>query len=559
MTRVWASMVTACSLLACSAAQSDQTLLFNGVIHTIDPDAPFAEAVLIANGEIVAVGNNDDLAARADTHAYRVDLEGMAVLPGFQDIHLHALEAGLNDSLCFLPDQSALGELESLIADCALNQAGSDWFFASGVNMTALLEVDPNPVARLDGLFPDRPALILDDIGHGAWANSHALSAVGYDQMGVDPPGGILHRSPTGDLTGVVFENAQQALRNAAFPPTSANLARAYEGLLASLDILAENGVTTISDAGGYWPRGHHQVWQRVAEDGLLSVRAHNALYVYPDRDFDAQIAEISALYANNADNLLRFNQVKLYVDGIVLQGTAALMAPYEVDAHNEVRGTGTGFLYFTPAELTRYAQAFAQSGFLLHFHVTGDRGAGLALDAIEASAEPVAGRHRLTHLYLVNPTDQGRFTQLAVAADFQMAPSSLTDEYEAYLAYLLGARAYDRLPARALIDAGALITLSSDWDAESLSPLERIETVVTLPPGRSISVTDAIAMMTLAPAQALGQDDMTGSVTIGKRADLVILDRNPLDVAPDQIGDIAVIATLLDGEPVFDPNGLFE
>lgn len=559
MTRVWASMVTACSLLACSAAQSDQTLLFNGVIHTIDPDAPFAEAVLIANGEIVAVGNNDDLAARADTHAYRVDLEGMAVLPGFQDIHLHALEAGLNDSLCFLPDQSALGELESLIADCALNQAGSDWFFASGVNMTALLEVDPNPVARLDGLFPDRPALILDDIGHGAWANSHALSAVGYDQMGVDPPGGILHRSPTGDLTGVVFENAQQALRNAAFPPTSANLARAYEGLLASLDILAENGVTTISDAGGYWPRGHHQVWQRVAEDGLLSVRAHNALYVYPDRDFDAQIAEISALYANNADNLLRFNQVKLYVDGIVLQGTAALMAPYEVDAHNEVRGTGTGFLYFTPAELTRYAQAFAQSGFLLHFHVTGDRGAGLALDAIEASAEPVAGRHRLTHLYLVNPTDQGRFTQLAVAADFQMAPSSLTDEYEAYLAYLLGARANDRLPARALIDAGALITLSSDWDAESLSPLERIETVVTLPPGRSISVTDAIAMMTLAPAQALGQDDMTGSVTIGKRADLVILDRNPLDVAPDQIGDIAVIATLLDGEPVFDPNGLFE
>ena len=559
MIRVWASMATACSLLACSAAQSDQTLLFNGVIHTIDPDAPFAEAVLIANGEIVAVGNNDDLAARADTHAYRVDLEGMAVLPGFQDIHLHALEAGLNDSLCFLPDQSALGELESLIADCALNQAGSDWFFASGVNMTALLEVDPNPVARLDGLFPDRPALILDDIGHGAWANSHALSAVGYDQMGVDPPGGILHRSPTGDLTGVVFENAQQALRNAAFPPTSANLARAYEGLLASLDILAENGVTTISDAGGYWPRGHHQVWQRVAEDGLLSVRAHNALYVYPDRDFDAQIAEISALYANNADNLLRFNQVKLYVDGIVLQGTAALMAPYEVDAHNEVRGTGTGFLYFTPAELTRYAQAFAQSGFLLHFHVTGDRGAGLALDAIEASAEPVAGRHRLTHLYLVNPTDQGRFTQLAVAADFQMAPSSLTDEYEAYLAYLLGARAYDRLPARALIDAGALITLSSDWDAESLSPLERIETVVTLPPGRSISVTDAIAMMTLAPAQALGQDDMTGSVTIGKRADLVILDRNPLDVAPDQIGDIAVIATLLDGEPVFDPNGLFE
>jgi predicted amidohydrolase YtcJ len=559
MTRVWASMATACSLLACSAAQSDQTLLFNGVIHTIDPDAPFAEAVLIANGEIVAVGNNDDLAARADTHAYRVDLEGMAVLPGFQDIHLHALEAGLNDSLCFLPDQTALGELESLIADCALNQAGSDWFFASGVNMTALLEVDPNPVARLDGLFPDRPALILDDIGHGAWANSHALSAVGYDQMGVDPPGGILHRSPTGDLTGVVFENAQQALRNAAFPPTSANLARAYEGLLASLDILAENGVTTISDAGGYWPRGHHQIWQRVAEDGLLSVRAHNALYVYPDRDFDAQIAEISALYANNADNLLRFNQVKLYVDGIVLQGTAALMAPYEVDAHNEVRGTGTGFLYFTPAELTRYAQAFAQSGFLLHFHVTGDRGARLALDAIEASAEPVAGRHRLTHLYLVDPSDQGRFTQLAVAADFQMAPSSLTDEYEAYLAYLLGARVYDRLPARALIDAGALITLSSDWDAESLSPLERIETVVTLPPDRSISVTDAIAMTTLAPAQALGHDDMTGSVTIGKRADLVILDRNPLDVAPDQIGDIAVIATLLDGEPVFDPNGLFE
>ena len=544
---------------ACAPAQSEQTLLFNGLVHTIDPDMPYAEAILIDDGEIIAVGDNDILAAQADGNAYRVDLEGLTVLPGFQDIHLHALEAGLNESLCFLPDQSNLAELEGLIADCARDQESTEWFFASGVNMTALLETDPNPVVRLDRLFSDKPALILDDIGHGAWANSLALSAVGYDQMDSDPPGGILHRGSTGALTGVVFENAQQALRNAAFPPTEANLGRAYEGLLASLEVLAENGVTSVSDAGGYWSRGHHDVWQRVTDDGLLTVRAHNALYVYPDRDLETQVTEISALYSNDPDHLLRFNQVKLYVDGIALQGTATLLDPYEVDARDEVRGDADGFLYFTPDQLTRYAQAFSSEGFLLHFHATGDRGARLALDAIAASGEPEDGHHRLTHLYLLDQADHSRFTELSVAADFQMAPSSLSDDYEEYLAHLVAERAYGRLPARALMEAGALVTLSSDWDAEALSPLERIETIATLSPERRITVTDAIAMMTLAPAQVLGHDDITGSITVGKRADLVVLDRNPLDVDSGQIGEIVVVATLLNGDAVFDPDGLFE
>ena len=139
------------------------------------------------------------------------------------------------------------------------------------------------PIDFLDEAVPDRPVLIIDDLGHGAWVNTLALEAVGYDLLEENPPGGILHRDPeTGRLTGIVFENAQQALRDAAWAPTERNLSLGQFALQRALDQLNSNGITSISDAGGYWTRGHHHVWQRALEDGTLTVRASNTLQLFP-------------------------------------------------------------------------------------------------------------------------------------------------------------------------------------------------------------------------------------------------------------------------------------
>ena len=188
---------------------------------------------------------------------------------------------------------------------------------------------------------------------------------------------------------------------------------------------------------------------------------------------------------------------------------------------------------------------------------MTGDRGARLALDAIE-EADPASGPHRLTHLYLVDEADYPRFKQLGAVADFQLAPSSLEPDYVEEMREIIGPLARRMLPARSLIDAGALVTLSSDWDADDLSPLVKIETAVTREAQGAPDVAAAIEMLTLNPARLLRQDDSTGSIEAGKLADLAIIDRNILTMPPGRISKARIVATLLQGKAVFDPSALF-
>ncbi len=549
-----------------SHAESDRYLIVNAKIYTVDKKVPWVEAVLVENGVIAAVGTEKQLLDMVQADSEVIDLGGRMLMPGFQDPHLHALEAGINETVCFLPAEGSEEIYREEITYCLDEQYDKSWFMGAGVSMPALLETVESPMAFLDRLIPDRPAVILDNLGHGAWANTKAMQAVGYLNFqatpGINPPGGLIDRDPfTGRLTGVVFENAQQKLRNAALPPTKANVDFAYESLLQALDLLAENGITTVSDAGGYWPRGHQEAWIRAEEENLLTVRASNALYLYPDLSFEEQIAEFQKRYSNDPEKLLRFNQAKIYVDGILSQATGALYQPYEtsLDLPKDLQ---RGFLYFEEETLFDYVSALERLGFQVHFHATGDRGVGLALDAVaQAEKENISRdiQHRITHLYLVDKKDVSRFTELNVITDFQLAPSSTSSETKRYLAGFIGNRAENLMPARKLYEAGVEVVLSSDWDAEELSPLMKIEAVLTQQDGAFDRVESVIEMMTLNVAKLLQHADKTGSIEPGKLADFVVLDRNILDIPVDEIGAVNVEATLLGGEAIYDPKGLFK
>lgn len=549
----------ALGLTTASLCQAQPLVLTNARIFTLDPQAPWAEALAIdAQGLITAVGSQRQVRAEAGAGAQIIDLEGMMVLPGFQDAHLHVIEAGLNQSRCLLEPFADLDDTLDAIADC-LEEQPHGWLQAAGLNMPHLLQQDQNPRALLDALAPHRPVLILDDIGHGALANSAALAAAGYLELAntplSQPPGGLILRHPaTGEPNGLVLENAQHKLRDLAAPPDAQALEQAYQGLLATLELLAENGITTVSDAGGYWPQGHLEVWQRALAEGRLTARASNALYVYPDRPFDAQIARLRALYRDTG--LLRFDQAKIYVDGILEQRSGALLEPYAPGAAL-FESAGHGFEYFAPDLLDAYARALTEAGFQLHLHVTGDRGARLALDTIERVGAGT-GPHRLTHIYLLDPADYPRFAQLGAVADFQLAPSSLDPAYRAEMRALLGARVDTMMPAGALEALGAAVVMSSDYDADELSPLVKIQAALQRPKNGAPDVETAIKWMTLAPARLLRHEGLTGSIEVGKAADLVVLERDITAIPVRQIGGVAVVATLLQGQAVFDPEGWF-
>ena len=328
---------------------------------------------------------------------------------------------------------------------------------------------------------------------------------------------------------------------------------RLDEGLLSSLEELARNGITAVSDAGGYWTRGHVDAWKRALREDRLTVRARNALYVFPDRPLDEQLAELGALFDDGPSDLLRFNTAKIYVDGILDLGTAALLEPYEQPIDPRFP---SGFLYFEAAALQTYARELHEIGFQLHFHVIGDAATRAALDAVESispgAADVADRRHRTTHTYLVHDDDVDRFAELGVVADFQMAPIVIDPDYARSLSPLIGDRAFGLVPTTRLLEAGAAVSLSSDWDADPLSPLGAIERAVRRA-GGGIDLDTAIRLVTVGAAQALRTDAETGSITVGKQADFVLLDQNLFDVRPRRIDDTQVLMTVVGGRIVYD------
>ncbi|WP_077966300.1 amidohydrolase [Ensifer adhaerens] len=550
-------LLAASALCSASAAAAETLVITDAKVRTMNPAAPLAEAVAIdEDGVILAVGDEGTVLKKAGADAHVVKLGGKLVLPGFQDAHVHLIEAGVNASLCEFEALASLEETKATVRDCVKESEG-DWVVGSGVSMTNLLDETDDPVGVLDKISSDRPILILDDIGHGAWANSVALEAAGYDKIKGNPPGGIILRDEkTGAPNGIVLENAQQKLRNLAFPDTPENVKFAYENMLPTLKTMAENGITTVSDAGGFWPQGHLKAWQMAEKNDTLTLRAANALYVYPDLPFDEQVETLSNFYSNDPNRLLKFNQVKIYVDGILEQRTGALLAPYRQGPGID-HGFDSGFLYFDEATLDRYSKVLSEKGFKLHYHVTGDRGARLALDAI-AQSDPEPGPHRLTHIYLLDKADYGRFKDEGVVADFQLAPSSLSREYDTFIRKFIGERADTMMPAGSIEKTGATMVMSSDFDADELSPLIKIQTALQRKKDGAPDVETAVKWMTVNPAKLLNQDDKTGTIEPGKFADLVVIDKDIFEIPVKEIGKATVEATLLQGDPVFDAEGLF-
>lgn len=536
-----------------SQSEEVATQVFNnGAIYTVNNTQPWAEAVAIKDNKILLVGSNEAVSVFIGDNTTVTDLNDKMMMPGFHDVHIHPIESG-SENTQFILDTNELNAENFIdqIVKAGADNPDADWLIGYGHDIFTLLNANRSPLAILDEAAPDRPVIIMEHTSHSMWVNSKALKLAGIHENSEDPVGGVIGRDEhTGKLNGILIDNAGNIVMDLAVHPTPETAQRDYDGLVDfTLPELAKHGITSISDARVFWQRGDHLTWQKVQDDGELTVRASLGLWAYPEVDDVTQLQKLKGLYQDNPDSLLRVNQVKLYADGILINTTAAMKQPYAFDMLGLPGNKGLN--YFTQPRVEKYIEALEAVGFDFHIHAIGDRGIHEALNAIE-NAGSHQGRHRITHVEIVDSVDIPRFAQLNVTADAQVAGDfSNPQHWHENDEFIGAARADNAIPIKSLHTAGARVTLSSDWSVSPFNPFIGLKNAVTRAP-QALTLAQAIAAYTINSAYVMRQDNKAGSIEVGKLADLVILDRNLFDIPTSSIDQTQVLMTMLDGEVVY-------
>jgi predicted amidohydrolase YtcJ len=560
-----AVVVLACAGLAVADPAPD-LILWHGRIHTEDPGRSVAEALAIRGNTIVAVGTDAVVGALRGPATRLVDLAGHVVLPGIIDAHIHPAQSAQDLGKCNLGDR-ALGaaEIRSAIGRCAAENPGDPqlWFEVTGVNASALTLTRD----ELDAMLPGRPLLLESADGHSAWLDSIALAAAHLGAASHDPVGGRIERDAAGRPTGTLRDEAVNLALKAKPAPSldveAAQLERAFA-------LMRATGITSVQDADD---NEHYlEIYKRLYDTHRLDMRVRGSYTLAnlhePATVLIGRAIRFRTRWAVDPD-FLRIGGVKIFADGVVEypSHTASLLEPY-LDAAGHLTAD-RGPSYFTQRNLNRIVSAADAAGFTVHVHAIGDRAVRAALDAFAYSRAhngPLDNRDQIAHLELVDPADLPRFRQLGVIANMQL----LWARRDAYivkgtLAYVGPERAARLYPARSLRDAGARLAGGSDWGVSSFNAFEAMERAITRADGRGLEplfpeqglrIGDVVDAYTINAAYALKQERTTGSLEPGKRADLILLDRDIFAIDPYDLHATRVLATYLDGREVYHADG---
>jgi hypothetical protein len=549
-------------------------VLRSGKIYTADPQRSIKQAIAFTGNAIVAVGTDADVETLIGPNTKVVDLGGMLVLPGMFDTHIHPIIGAVDRSKCSLEGVKATVEaLKPVIQACLAEAPGGpdDWFEAVQLDNYGFSATAKD----LDTIEAERPMALAGNDGHTIWVNSRGLELLGITAETPDPPGGKIARDASGAPAGS-FTDAAATIVSDKMPVPSLDERAAWTAL--ALKDMSAYGLTSILDA--YVTPADAEVWRELYDSGRLAMRVRMAVYLAdPSSLFrpaanasDAAIGRFVAT-AKKGDidpDFLRSSLVKVFADGVMEYPaqTAAMLSPY-LDKDGKPTDK-SGALYFEPDDFARLVTRLDAEGIAVHVHAIGDRGVRATLDAFEAARKANGdrdNRHQIAHLQLVDPADFPRFKELGVIADMQLEWARREPATEGPLEPYLGPKRYKYVyPAGSLYRAGATIAGGSDWDISSFNPFRAMQVAVTRALGKdqrplnideAIPLTTAIDAYTINAAYAMKQDKTTGSLEVGKRADLVVLDRDILTIDPDRIGETKVLFTYLDGRLVHSgPSG---
>jgi predicted amidohydrolase YtcJ len=529
-------------------------LLTGGAIYTVDDARSVHEAVVVKDGRIAAVGPAAELAPLAGSATRVIELEGRAVLPGFQDAHLHPLDGGLLTMVCNLHETNSAAECLEVIGRYAAAHPARSWITGDGWSMDFFPGGNPDK-ERLDGVVADRPVCLENRDGHTAWVNSRALELAGITAGSPDPADGRIERGPGGEPSGALHEGAMRLVEDLAPAPSHEEWEQAFRNAQAELHAL---GITAWQDA--VVTAATLPAYLAVAERGEVTMHVEGNILWERTRG-EEQLGDLLALRESGSLGKVRIRGAKIFVDGVLENFTGALLEPY-------VGSDNRGMAMHEHDELARMVTLLDAHGFQVHMHTIGDRAVREALDAVEAAQRENGrrdARHHLAHIQLVHPDDQLRFAGLGVVANAQpywAAASRYVNELT--LPFIGEERGRYHYPFASLHRAGAHLAFGSDWTVSTANPLPQIEVAVTrvehpnrdtepMLPDEALSLADAIAAFTRGSAYVNFLDDATGTVEPGKLADLVVLDRDLFDRQSGPIGDARVVLTLVEGEPVYD------
>ena len=522
-----------------------------GRVFTANQENLFVSAVAIEGDRIVALGEE----AEAMTAGRVIDLDGALATPGFIDAHVHPATSGLDKLRCHFDDARDAGTAVESVAAYAAANPDLPWILGGGWAPSWFPGGCPSK-ELLDAVVPDRPVLLPNRDGHGAWANSRALRIAGIDTSTPDPPDGRIERLPDGSPQGTLHEGAFD-LVNAHAPDDTVDDFEA--GLLRGQQELLRYGITGWQDAN-VGP-DIHEAYLRLAGDGRLKGRVVGAMWWERGRGLE-QIHDLVARRERSGERF-RPTSVKLMVDGVVENFTASLLTSYLDEEGSSTGNLGIDFI--DPGELRTIVSLLDDHDFQCHFHAIGDRGVRNALDAVEAARErngPSGNRHHIAHIQIVHPDDIPRFAQLDVIANAQPL-WACHDEHQTDLTIpFIGKERYRwQYPFGSLRAGGARLGMGSDWGVSTANVMEEIQVAVTrtgdsgvpLLPEEALAPIDALVAFTAGSAYINHAEADQGTLAVGKLADLAILDRDPL--AEGTFRDTQVRATVIGGEVVHEGN----
>lgn len=540
-------------------AQTADRVLKNGKVYV--GSNTFTQAIAIKDGKIIFTGTDAGVAAHIGSGTIVNDLAGKLVLPGIHDVHMHPLEASSPaGGSCTLSDtETNPSNLVTALQACSLTPNSNGWMMASGHSISTIMTAS-DPKGLLDAISTTVPILVMEKTSHSVWVNSKALELGGITAASTDPPGGHIVKNAMGQPTGILLDNSGDNLIQMALASNTTIDNANYNGLVNSgLPLLAQNGITSISEARTYWKRNYIPIWQKIKTDNKLTCRVGLAPWLYPGDNDATQIAAIQALYSAG-DDMLKIRQIKVYSDGIIVNATSALSLPYETSSFVTNMGFAaghTGLNYFAESRLANYITQLELTGYDFHIHAIGDRGITESLNAIQtarntAGHSGLGARHRITHVEMVNPTDYTRFSSLNVVADMQVAGSFSQPSHWNEHSSLIGTRGTPSIPLKSLYNAGAKITLSSDWDVSNLNPFIGMQNALTRSPEEMPNVEEVVKAYTINGAYVMRQETVTGSLELNKYADLIVVDKDIFTIPTNQISTTKVLLTLLGGKQVY-------
>jgi hypothetical protein len=484
-----------------------------------------------------------------------VELAGQMVLPGFQDAHVHPVDSGVDLGECKLDDLTTPSEIADTIRAYAARHPALPWVRGAGWQLPVFPGANPSK-SLLDQVVPDRPAFFYAADGHSAWVNSKALELAKITRDTPDPPNGRIERDPhTREPSGTLREEAAELLEELLPERTDAELTAGLERAEREANRF---GITTVFEADAREPE--LRTYAAADRDGRLTFRVVAASHA-GEAGGDSVIARLQDWRRRYSTPKVHPIAAKIFADGAIEARTAALLAPY-LDRRGD-----SGSANYDATTLTRQIVDLDHAGFQIHVHAIGDRAIRMTLDALE-QARRTNGIHdarpAIAHLELIDPSDIPRFRRLGVIANFQPLWAN-GDEYLTKLTEpALGpARSRWLYPIASVVRTGAIVAAGSDWSVSSLNPLDAIEMGIThhgpdspgqkpWHPEERVDLATMIAMYTINAAYANRLERETGSIEVGKLADLVILDRNLFAIPPEQIHDAQVVRTLLEGKTVY-------